>query len=133
MYEDVTVRMPVVLASFVFTVSFAASAQADPGPDAGFLSALDKAGIPYQSGPTAISIGKKACDLMDQGQLKANVIQDVSASNPGLSMPDAARFTTIATSVYCPQHLGEPVTQAPPSPTSSPIIPEFPWPAPPVG
>ena len=37
----------------------------------------------------------------------------------------AAQFTMIAASAYCPQHLGQPITQAPPPPQQSPVI-DFP-------
>ena len=129
--------MLVVLASFAAVVGLAASAQADPGStasgtDASFLAALDKAGITYQSGATAVSVGRRACDLMDQGHPEIDVINSVSSSNPGFTTEGAAKFTMIAASAYCPQHLGQPTTQAPPSPASSAIWPEFPWPAPPA-
>ena len=45
-------------------------AQADPGTsgaDASFLAALTKAGITYQDPTVAVAVGKKACELMDQG------------------------------------------------------------------
>jgi hypothetical protein len=134
LYEDEAMRMLVVLASFAAVVGVATPAQADPnnngsGPDASFLTALDNAGITYQSGAGAVAAGKRACALMDQGHPASDVIKDVSASNPGFTMDAAVKFTAIATSTYCPQHLGEPTTQAPPPP--SPVIwPEFPWPAP---
>ena len=126
-------RMVVVLASLAAVIGVAAPAQADPGgdhpdPDATFLSELDKAGVPYRNGADAVAVGKRACQLMDQGYSEVDVIKNVSTSNPGFSMSDAAKFTTVAVADYCPQHLGEPTTQAPP-PSSSDIVPMFPWPA----
>lgn len=115
----------------------AAPAQADPvgneaGPDAGFLSALNAAGVPYKSGPVAISIGKQACELMDQKHSKADVIQSLSASNPGFTVDSATTFVTSAVNAYCPQYAGEPATEPPPSPTLPPtgIWPMFPLPTP---
>ncbi len=128
-------RMLAVLASVAAVLGMAAPAQADPGnasgTDASFLAALDKAGITYQSGATAVAVGKRACELMDQGHPEVDVIKNVSASNPGFTVDGAAQFTMIAASAYCPQHLGQPVTQAP-SPPSSVSWPEFPLPAPPA-
>ncbi|MFZ1176755.1 MAG: DUF732 domain-containing protein [Mycobacterium sp.] len=129
--------MLVVLASFAAVIGVATPAQADPGsnasgPDASFLAALDKAGITYHSGADAVAVGKRACQMMDQGQPQIDVIKNVSSSNPGFTVDGAAKFTMIAASAYCPQHLGEPAAQAPPPPPSSAIWPEFPWPAPPA-
>lgn len=128
-------RMLVVLAGFAAVVGVAAPARADPvdnvsGPDASFLAALDKAGITYQSGPTAVAVARRACQLMDQGNSEYDVIKDVSASNPGFTTEGAAKFTMIAASAYCPQHLGQPITPAPAGPAN--FWPEFPWPAPPA-
>jgi hypothetical protein len=53
---------------------------------------------------------------MDQGDPQAGVIKSVSSSNPGFTADGAAQFTMIAASAYCPQHLGKPITQAPPTP-----------------
>ncbi|WP_156690016.1 DUF732 domain-containing protein [Mycobacterium sp. Marseille-P9652] len=126
-------RTLVAVASFVIAIGAAAPAQADPvgaapGPDANFLAALDQAGIPYRNGSTAVAIGKKACELMNQGNPKSDVIKSMSTSNPGFSMDSATRFTTIAVSSYCPQYAGEPLN---PAPAQEPaIVPMFPWPTP---
>jgi hypothetical protein len=127
----------VVLASFAAVIGVATPALADPGrndpgPDANFLAALNNARITYHNGADAVAVGKKACELMDQGQREADVIKSVSASNPGFTVSGAAQFTSIVVSAYCPQHVGEPTTQAPPPPPSPVIWPEFPWPAPPA-
>jgi Protein of unknown function (DUF732) len=127
-------RMLVVLASFGAVIGMATPAQADPndngsGPDASFLAALDNAGITYKSGAGAVAVGKRACELMDQGHPESDVIKSVSTSNPGFTTDAAAKFTTIAVTTYCPQHLGESTTQVPPPPPSPVTWPEFPWPA----
>lgn len=110
-------RMPVMLASLAVLIGVAAPAHADPAAnsarDASFIAALNQAGITYQSPATAIEIGKRACELMDQGNPRVDVIKNVSSSNPGFTVDGAAQFTMIAASAYCPQHLGEPVTQTP--------------------
>jgi len=126
-----------VLASFAVVIGFATPAQADPvvnesGPDASFLAALNQAGVPYNSGPVAVAVGKKACELMDQGHPKADVIQSLSASNPGFTVDSATKFATSAVNAYCPQHLGEPNTAPPTGPTLPPtgLWPMFPLPTP---
>lgn len=135
LYENEAMRMLLVLASFAFAVGVATPAQADTGsndsgPDASFLAALDKAGITYHSRADAVAVGKRACELMDQGHPESDVIKNMSASNPGFTEDGAAKFTTIAVSAYCPQHLGEPAAQAPPPPASSATWPDFPLPTP---
>jgi hypothetical protein len=87
------------------TLGLAAPAQADPGVDASFLDALAKAGITFSDGSGAVTAGKTACGMMDQGQPELDVIQHVSEQNPGISTTNAARFTAIAASAYCPQFL----------------------------
>jgi hypothetical protein len=127
-----------VLASFAAVIGLAAPAQADPGgtdsgPDATFLAALHRAGITYQNGADAVAVGKKACDLMGQGQSETDVVKSMTEQNPGFTLSDAAKFTAIAASTYCPQHLGEPPPQQEPSPPPSqgfpPDIPLPPLPA----
>jgi hypothetical protein len=131
LYKDEAVRMLLVLASFAAIIAAATPAQAEPGgnPDANFLAALDQAGIPYKNGAVAIRIGKKACELMDQGHSQADVIQSVSSENAGFTVADATHFTTSAVSAYCPQHLGEATTEPPP-PIAWWDIPWIPLPAP---
>ena len=131
-------RFLVVLASFAVVLGVATPAEAEPGssgPDASFLAALSKAGITYQDPTVAVAVGRKACELMDQGNPQAGVIKSVSSSNPGFTADGAAQFTMIAASAYCPQHMGQPITQAPPTPLplqQSPII-DFPIITPPAG
>jgi hypothetical protein len=124
-YEDEAMRFLVMLAGFAVVLGVATPAHADPGPDASFLAALKQAGITFQDPTVAIAVGKKACELMDQGNPEAGVIKSVSSSNPGFTNDGAAQFTMIAASAYCPQHVGQPVTQASPPPQQSPII-DFP-------
>ncbi|HEY9303556.1 MAG TPA: DUF732 domain-containing protein [Mycobacterium sp.] len=98
-------RRLLVLLGIVAAFGLATPAQADPGVDASFLDALTRAGITFSNGPSAVSAGKTACALMDQGQPELDVIQHVSEQNPGISPTSAAKFTAIAASAYCPQHL----------------------------
>jgi hypothetical protein len=103
-------RRFVVLLGLAATVGLAVPAQADPGNadagvDASFLDALTRAGITYTDGPNAINAAKTACGLMSQGQPELDVIQNVSTQNPGITQTNAAKFTAIAASAYCPQFL----------------------------
>ncbi|OBG67406.1 hypothetical protein A9X03_05820 [Mycobacterium sp. E1715] len=125
-------RMLLALASFAAVIGAATPARADPAgnPDASFLAALDQAGVPYKDGAVAIRVGKKACALMDQGHSKAAVIQSVSSENAGFTVAEATSFTTSAVNAYCPQHIGEPDTVAPPPPTNTGMFPWIPFPPP---
>ena len=119
LYEDEAMRFLVMFAGFAAVLGVATPAQADPGNsgrDASFLAALNKAGITYQDPTVAVAVAKKACELMDQGNPEVGVIKSVSSSNPGFTADGAAQFTMIAASAYCPQHMGQPITQAPPTP-----------------
>jgi len=121
-------RLLVVLGGLAAVIGLAAPAQADPDGD--FLAALNGAGITYQSGPDAIGIGQRACQLMDQGHSEADVIKSMTEQNPGFTNDAATQFTKIAENVYCPQHIGGAVA---PPPTSEPAVPPFfPWPVPPA-
>lgn len=135
-------RTLVLLAGLAAVIGVAAPAQADPGtvaagPDASFLAALDKAGITYGDGSLAVKVGKRACDLMNEGSPQVDVIKQVSSSNPGFTVDGAAQFTMIAAGVYCPQHMGqsvathEPAAPVSPSPAPNGLAPEPPPPAPP--
>lgn len=114
LYEDEAMRILGVFAGLVALIGVAAPAEADPagysGSDASFLAALNQAGITYQSPATAVGVGKRACELMDQGHAQVDVIHSMSSSNPGFTVDGAAQFTMIAASAYCPQHLGQPAT-----------------------
>jgi Protein of unknown function (DUF732) len=132
LYEDEAMRSLIMLAGFAAVLGMATPAQADPGtsgPDASFLAALSKAGITYQDPTVAVAVGRKACELMDQGNPQSGVIKSVSSSNPGFTPDGAAQFTMIAASAYCPQHMGQPLSQAlvptPQPPQQNPII-DFP-------
>ena len=125
-------RLLVVLAGFAATIGLAAPALADPAADANFLAALNNAGITYQSGPDAIAIGQRACQLMDEGYAEAVVIKSMTEQNQGFTTDAATKFVQIAENVYCPQHIGGAVQAPPPQPSEPAVPPFFPWPAPPA-
>jgi len=131
LYKDEDTRLPIVFASFAAVIGLAAPAQADVDGD--FLAGLNNAGITYQSGPDAIGIGRRACDLMDQGHPPADVIKAMTDQDPGFTNDAAARFLEVAENTLCPQHLGGAVSAPPPPPPAEPAVPPFfPWPAPPA-
>jgi hypothetical protein len=80
-------------------------AHADPNVDASFIDALAKAAISFNDSKSAINAGKTACGLMDQGRPQLEVVQLVVQQNSDISTVSAAKFTGIAASAYCPQHL----------------------------
>ena len=125
-------RLLVVLAAAVAVAGLATPAQADDA-DARFLAALNNAGITYHSGPDAVGIGRMACELMDQGHPELDVIKSMTEQNPGFTHDSATKFTQIAETIFCPQHIGGAVT-APPPQTTTPWNPPpfFPMPAPPA-
>ena len=119
-------RSHVVLVTMAALIGLATPAHADPNPDAKFLGALNKAGITYHDGPAAIAIGRRVCELMDQGHPQPDVIKSMTQQNSGFTDDAATKFTQIAESVYCPQHTGGAV--APPPPGWPPNYPyQFPW------
>jgi Protein of unknown function (DUF732) len=102
--HDGRVRRLLVLLTAA-ALGLAAPALADPGVDASFLDALNKAGITFDKGSDAVNAAKTACGLMNQGQQGLEIVQHVSEQNPGISTTSAAKFTAIAASAYCPQFL----------------------------
>jgi Protein of unknown function (DUF732) len=124
-------RLLVALASFAAVIGLAAPVQADPDGD--FLAALNTAGITYQNGADAIGIGRRACELMDQGHSQADVIKAMTDQNPGFTTEGATQFVVLAENTLCPQHIGGAVSPPPPPQPSQPEVPPFfPWPAPPA-
>jgi hypothetical protein len=95
-------RFLVMLAGFAGVLGLVATpGQADPGTsgaDASFLAALTKAGITYQDPTVAVAVGKKACELMDQGNPEVGVIKSGECLLPAaLGATDhAGPATTVA-------------------------------------
>ncbi|WIM89078.1 DUF732 domain-containing protein [Candidatus Mycobacterium wuenschmannii] len=120
----------VVLAGALTMIGLAAPAHADPSADTAFLGALNNAGITYKAGPDAVAIGRRACQLMDQGHSEPDIAKSMSEQNAGFSAAAATRFTQIAESVYCPQHIAGGASAAQPAPQQPYYpAPEFPLPA----
>lgn len=95
-------------------LGLAVPAHADPGIDVSFVDALHKAGITFKDSDSAVNAGKTACDLMDKGSSEVDVIALVMQQNTGISNISAAKFTAIAASAYCPQHLHQLGSASPP-------------------
>ncbi|GFG74911.1 DUF732 domain-containing protein [Mycobacterium botniense] len=95
-----------VLASIAAAVGLAAPAQAErSGNDAGFLAALEQAGLSHRGPDRAIAAGKAVCELMDNGLSPIDTVNAVRTTNPGFTVEHAAKFAGIAASAYCPEHL----------------------------
>ena len=70
------------------------------------------------AGSDAVAIGRRACQLLDQGHSKPDVVNSMIQHNARFSTDAATTFTQIAESSYCPQYIGE--RRHPPSPRRSP-------------
>ena len=57
----------------------AAPAPADPAADATFLDSLNKAGMTYSNGSSAIAAGRLACDMMNSGTSEQDVVNKLAA------------------------------------------------------
>ena len=79
----------------------------NPAADATFLDSLNKAGMTYNSGPSAIAAGRMACDMMNAGTSEKDVIDKLSMLNPGLNSGGAMKFAALASSAYCPDYLNK--------------------------
>ncbi|CAJ1510749.1 DUF732 domain-containing protein [[Mycobacterium] holstebronense] len=89
-------------------IGFAAPAYADPdagGGDAAFLASLKAVGLTFNSGDQAIVAGHAVCSMANNGESGLQVVKQLTADNPGLSMDAASQFAAVAANAYCPQHL----------------------------
>ncbi|ORV60950.1 DUF732 domain-containing protein [Mycobacterium gastri] len=91
-------------------IGLAAPAYADPpepsaADDAGFLAALQQAGITYPNAAAAIGSAQAVCGCLDNGEAGLQVVHDVKVHNPGFNMEAASQFAVISAKYYCPYHL----------------------------
>ncbi len=98
-------RFLVVLASVAAVIGLAAPAHADVDNDQDFLKDLRDAGITYQDGGNAITVGKSVCDLLDNGQSSAEIVTQLRNQNPAFQGASAAKFTYLSASHYCPKYI----------------------------
>jgi hypothetical protein len=109
-------RLLLALGAVAVTLGLAGPALADPPPpsvpdnpaaDATFLDSLNKAGMTYTNGSSAIAAGRMACDLMNSGTSEQDVVNKLSMLNPGLNSGGAMKFAALASSAYCPDYLSK--------------------------
>src|ERR1700744_6189526 len=111
-------RLPLLLASAAAVVGLAVPALADPDPspapvpdhpaaDSAFLDSLNKAGMTYRNGADAVAAGRMACNMMISGRSELDVVNELSARNPGLNNSGALRLGAVASSTYCPHYLNK--------------------------
>ena len=92
-------------------IGLAAPAYADPEPapadDAGFLAALQQAGITYSAPAAVIASAQAVCTCLDNGESGLELVHDVKTHNPGFTMDAASQFALISAKYYCPHHLSK--------------------------
>src|SRR6202012_4270000 len=98
-------RRLLVVLTCASSLALAVPAHADPAVNAGFVSALSKAGISFSDDQSAIKAGKTVCALMDLWKTDSEVVDEVTEQNPSIDPAKAERFTVIARNTYCPQYL----------------------------
>ena len=98
-------RPLLVMLGVVSALGLAAPAGAEPGVDASFIDALTKAGITFNDPGNAVEAGHTTCELISQGKPGLQIVQLVQQQNSGISTTNAAKFTAIAVSAYCPQYV----------------------------
>ena len=105
--DNQPMRSLLALVAAAVTLGSAAPALADPPPpsvpdnpaaDARFLDSLNKAGMTYTNGPSAIKAGRMSCDLVNAGTSEQDVINKLSLLNPGLNSGGAMKFAALASS-----------------------------------
>jgi hypothetical protein len=98
-------RLLLALTSVAIAVGLAAPAHADIDNDQDFLKDLRDAGLTYQDGGNAITIGKSVCDLLDDGQTTASIVTQLRNQNPAFQGASAAEFTYLSAAHYCPKYI----------------------------
>jgi Protein of unknown function (DUF732) len=111
-------RLFLAVLGVVSAVGLAAPALADSG-DASFIDALTKAGISFNDPSNAVEAGHTTCDLITQGDSGKQVVALVQQQNSDISPTNAAKFTAIAVSAYCPQFVQQASAASGPSAPSS--------------
>lgn len=104
-------RLLLALFGVSVMIGLAAPAYADPDPapadDAGFLAALQQAGITYPSPAQAIGSAQAVCTCLNNGESGLELVHDVKTHNPGFTMDAASQFALISAKYYCPHHLSK--------------------------
>lgn len=98
-------RLLLMLTSVAAAIGLSAPVHADIDNDQDFLKDLRDAGLTYQDGGNAITIGKSVCDLLDDGQTTAKIVTDLRNQNPAFQGASAAEFTYLSAAHYCPKYI----------------------------
>jgi Protein of unknown function (DUF732) len=98
-------RLLFVLTSVAAAIGLAAPAYADIDNDQDFLKDLRDAGLNYQDGGNAVTIGKSVCELLDDGQSTAEIVTQLRNQNPAFQGASAAEFTYLSAAHYCPKYV----------------------------
>ena len=102
-------RRLLVLVGIAAAVGVAAPIHADPASDprldTNFLDALQRAGVIFNNGASAVNAAKAACAMMNQGSTGGRRRSQCDRTESGIDPTSAAKITAIAASAYCPQHL----------------------------
>ena len=81
------------------------SPAADPAADAAFLANLRAVGLTSAADDQAIVAGHAVCSMANNGETGLQVVKQLAADNPGLTLDGAAQFAAAAANAYCPHHL----------------------------
>ena len=98
-------RFLLSLSSVAVVIGLAAPAHADTNQDQAFLAAVKSAGIVVKNPDDAIVTGKAVCESVQAGKQPVDLVKNLQDLNPELPQVAAAKFTSIATGVYCPDQL----------------------------
>lgn len=103
--------LTVLAAAAGFVLAAPVHADPEPEPDATvaenpvFLTALRQVGITFTDADQVITAGKAVCGLAGSGESGLELLNDIRAANPALTINGAAQFATIAAKSYCPHQL----------------------------
>ncbi|MGV0627138.1 DUF732 domain-containing protein [Mycolicibacter minnesotensis] len=98
------------LLGVALVIGWAGPASAEPeagGGDAAFLASLRAVGLAFASTDLAIAAAHTVCGLVQNGETGLQVVKEVKAQNPELSMDGAAQFAALAANSYCPEQLAK--------------------------
>lgn len=96
----------------VTAIAIAVPGHADPGvveanavDPTEFITALHQVGITFDDPSQAVAAGQAVCGLAANGETGLELLTDLRAANPALTINGAAQFAAIAAKTYCPHQL----------------------------
>lgn len=105
-------KLLIALLCMSVLVGTAGAAHGDPDPvgasdpkSAGFLDALQAAGIIYNRRDLVIATAEAVCKMIGSGKSGPDVLAALRSSNPGLALEHGGQFLAIAMQSYCPDRL----------------------------